>query len=103
MARALSRLIVGIHKNHPVGKTALFSTCTQLNIHAPDFPLDLKVSKQLDGTPELRYPPDTITLMTANFSEEELTLPKGTILGVVQDISKNLEVRVSDRKTLITV
>ena len=28
--------------------------------------------------------------MIANFSEEELTLPKGTILGVAQEISENL-------------
>jgi hypothetical protein len=28
--------------------------------------------------------------MIANFSEEELTLPKGTVLGVAQEISENL-------------
>jgi len=30
--------------------------------------------------------------MIANFSDEELTLPKGTILGVRQEVSENLVV-----------
>jgi len=33
--------------------------------------------------------------MTAKFSDEELTLPKGKILGVDQEISDNLVVSVS--------
>jgi hypothetical protein len=37
-------------------------------------------------------------LMTANFSDEELTLPKGTALGVAQEVSKNLVVSVSDEE-----
>ena len=61
-------------------------------MHTPDVPHDLNVSKQLDSTPEIRYPPDSITLMIANFSDEELTLHKGTILGVAQEISENLVV-----------
>ena len=36
--------------------------------------------------------------MIANFSDEELTLPKGTILGVAQEISENLVVSVSDEE-----
>jgi hypothetical protein len=36
--------------------------------------------------------------MIANFSDEELTLPKGTILGVAQEISKNLVVLASDEE-----
>jgi len=64
-------------------------------MHAPDVPHDLKVSKQLDSTPEIRYPPDSITLMIANFSHDELTLPKGTILGVAQEVSENLVVSVN--------
>ena len=39
--------------------------------------------------------PDSITLIIAKFSVEELTLPKGTIHGVDQEISKNLVVSVS--------
>ena len=35
-------------------------------------------------------------LMIANFSDEELALPKGTILGVAQEISENLVVSVKD-------
>ena len=57
VAHVLTRPGVGIHKNLPVGKSAL-STSTQLNMHAPDVPYDLKVSKRLDGTPEIRYPYD---------------------------------------------
>jgi len=41
-------------------------------------------------------------LMIAIFSEEELTLPKGTILGVAQEISENIVVSAM-RKTLIEV
>jgi len=70
----------------------LSTSCTHFNMHVPDLPHDLKVIKQLDSTPEIRYPPDSITLMMVNFSDEELTLPKGTILGVVQEISENLVV-----------
>jgi len=33
--------------------------------------------------------------MIAKFGDEELTLPKGTILGVAQEISENLVVSVS--------
>jgi hypothetical protein len=36
--------------------------------------------------------------MIAKFSEEELTLPKGTILGITQEISENLVVSVSDEE-----
>jgi len=36
--------------------------------------------------------------MIANFSDEELNLPKGTILGVAQEISENLVVSVSDEE-----
>jgi len=64
-------------------------------MHAPDVPHDLKVSKQLDSTPEIRYPSDSIKLTIANFSDEELTLPKGTILGVAQNVSENLVVSVN--------
>ena len=61
-------------------------------MHPPDVPHDLKVSKQLDSTREVRYPRDSVTLMKANFCDEELTLPKGTILGVAQEVSENLVV-----------
>jgi hypothetical protein len=67
-------------------------------MHAPDVPHDLKVSKQLDGKPEIRYPPDSILLMVVNFSEEKLTLPKGMVLGLDQEISENLAVSVSDEE-----
>ena len=83
---------VAIHRSQPVGKSALSTSCTQLKMHVPDVPHDLKVSKQLDSTPEIKYPPDSITLMIANFSNKELTLPKGTILAVAQEISENLVV-----------
>jgi hypothetical protein len=71
-------------------------------IHSPDVPHDLKVTKQLDGTPKIRYPPDSVMLMIANFSDEELTLNKGTILGVAQKISENLVVSVSDEENADT-
>jgi len=64
-------------------------------MHAPDVPHDLKVSKQLDSTPEIRYPPDSITLTIANFSDEELTLPKGRIIGVAQEVSEYLVASVN--------
>jgi len=64
-------------------------------MHAPDVPHDLKVIRQLDSTPEIEYPSDSITLMIANFSDDELTLPTGTILGVAQEISENLVVSFS--------
>jgi hypothetical protein len=102
VACVLTRPSVEIHKNQPAGKSALSTSCTQLNIHSPNVPHDLKVTKQLDGTPEFRYPPDSLTLMIANFSDEELTLPKETILGVAQEISENLVVSAM-RKTLIEV
>ena len=82
MASILTIPSVGVHKNQPVGKSALSTSCTPLNMNAPDFADDLKFSTRLDSTPELRYPPDSIMLMIANFSEEELTFPKGTILRV---------------------
>jgi hypothetical protein len=71
-------------------------------MHTLDVAHDLKFSKWLDGTPGLRYPPDSIMLMIANFIEEELTLPKGTILQVAQKISENLVVSAM-RKMLIEV
>ena len=65
-------------------------------MHAPDVPHDLKVSKQLDSTPDIRYPPDSKTLMIANFSDKELTLLKGTIRGVAQEVAENIVVSVKD-------
>ena len=70
VARVLTRPSVAIHKSQPVGKSALSTSCTQLNMHAPDIPYELKVSEQLDSTPEIRNPPGSIMLMTANFSDE---------------------------------
>jgi len=95
VVHVLTRPSVAIHRNQPVGKIVLPCSYTQLNMHAPDFPHDLEVSKQLDSTPEIRYPPNSITPMIANFSDEELTLPKGTILGVAQEVSENLVVSVN--------
>ena len=95
VARVLTRPSVGIHRSQAVGKSALPTSCTQLKMHTSDVPHDLKVSEHLDSNPEIRYPPDSITLMIANFSDEELTLPKGTILGVAQEVSENLVVSVS--------
>jgi len=94
VARVLTRPSVTIYRSQPVGKSALSTSCAQLNMHAPDVPHDLKVSKQLDSTPEIRYAPDSITLMITNFSDEELTLHKGTILGVAQEVSENLVVSI---------
>ena len=37
-------------------------------------------------------PCDTVVLMVVNFSEEPLTVQKGTVLGVAQEISENLVV-----------
>jgi hypothetical protein len=67
-------------------------------MHAPDAPHDHKVSKLLDGTPETRYPSDFIMLVIANFSDEELPVPKGTVLGVAQEISENLAVSLIDEE-----
>jgi len=36
--------------------------------------------------------------MVVNFSKEELTLPKGTVLGLAQEISENLVASVSDEE-----
>jgi hypothetical protein len=69
VARVLTRPSVGIHRNQQVGKSALSTSCTPLNMHAPDVPHDPKVSKQMDGTQEIGYPPDSIMLIIANFSE----------------------------------
>jgi len=92
VARVLTRPSVAIHSSQPAGKSALSTSCSQLNMHAPNFLHDVKARKQLDSTSDIRYPPDSITLMIAKFSDEELTLPKGTILGLAQEISENLVV-----------
>jgi hypothetical protein len=39
-ARVLTRLSVAIHRNQPVGKSAFSTSCTPLNMHAPDVPHD---------------------------------------------------------------
>jgi len=96
VASVLTRPSVGIYKNRPDRKSALSNSRIQINMHAPDVPHDLKVSKRMDGTPKIRYPPDSITLIVANFSVEELTLP--TILGVAQKISENFKVSVGDEE-----
>jgi hypothetical protein len=70
VAHVLTGPSAGIHKNQPVGKSALSTRCIQLNMHVPDVPHDLKVSKWLDGTPEIRYPPDSIMLTIVNFRED---------------------------------
>jgi hypothetical protein len=42
-------------------------------------------------------------MLIANFSKEELTLPKGTINGVAQDISENSVVSLRQKETLTDV
>ena len=96
VARVLTRPSVEIHRSQPSMKSALSTKSTHLNMHAPDVPHNLTVSKQLDSTPNIRYPLDSITLMIANFSDEELILPRRTILGVAQEVSENLVVSVKD-------
>ena len=94
VAHVLTRPSVAVHRSQPVGKSALSTSCTQLKMHASDVPHVLNVSEQQGSTPEIRYPPDSIT-MIANFSGKELALPKGTIHGVAQEVSENLVVSVS--------
>ena len=43
-------------------------------------------------------PCDTVVLMVVNFSEEPLTVQKGTVLGVAQEISENLVVPIDEVK-----
>ena len=100
VARVLTRPGVGIHKSQSAGKSALPAGCTQLNSHASDVPRDSKVNETKNSALETRYPSDTVMLMVVNFSKEELTLPKGTILGIAQSISENLVVSVSDEEKI---
>ena len=44
------------------------------------------------------YTSDAVMLMVANFSEESLTLPKGTVIGIAQEISENLVVPTSSEE-----
>ena len=94
--RVLTRPGVGIHKSRSAGKSAPSAGCTQLNSHAPDVPHNSKVNEPKDSALETRDPSDSVMLMVVNFSKEELTLPKGTILGIAQGISENLVVSVID-------
>jgi hypothetical protein len=55
VAHVVTRPSVGIHKNQSVGKSTLSTSCTPLNMHAPDLARDLKFSKWLDSTPGLRF------------------------------------------------
>ena len=66
----------------------------------PDVPHDFKVNEPKDSALETRYPCDSVMLMVVNFSKEELTLPKGTILGIAQGISEKLVVSVSDEENV---
>jgi hypothetical protein len=61
------------------------SSSTGFEIHAPSS-FDSKNNPQLETNPELRCPCDTKVLMGVNFSKEQVTLPKGTVLGVAQEI-----------------
>jgi hypothetical protein len=94
VARFLPKPSVEIHKCQSVGRSALSAGCTELNAHAAEVPHGFKVSKQPDDAKENRLPHDMIVLMFANFSEEVLNLPKGTVLGIAQDFSENLAVSV---------
>jgi hypothetical protein len=98
VARVLTRPSVKVHGSQPARKSALLAGCTQLNSHAPDVTHDSKVSEQQDCNFETGYPSDSVMLIVVNFSEEKLTLPKGTILGIAQGISENLVVSVSDEE-----
>jgi len=60
IARVLTRPSVAIHGSQPVGKSTLSTSCSQLNMHAPNVPHDLEARKQLDSTPEIRYPPASL-------------------------------------------
>jgi hypothetical protein len=61
------------------------SGSTGFEIHTPSS-FDSQTNPQLETNPELRCPCDTIVLMVVNFSKEQATLPKGTALGVAQEI-----------------
>jgi len=98
LARVFTRASVEIHEHQPDGKSALSTSCEPLNTHAPRFSREHRASTQLHSSPEFRCPRDSITLMIASFSEEKLTLPKGTVLGVAQEVSKNSTVTVDDEE-----
>jgi hypothetical protein len=96
VARGLSYPSVGMHRKPPVRRSAPPTSCTEVDTQALDFPHDFKADKQLSGAQDLSYPPDSVMLMITNFSDEALTLPKGTTIGVAQAISEDLVVSVSD-------
>jgi hypothetical protein len=96
-ARVLPKPGVGIHKSQSDGMSARYASCTELNANAAKVTRGFKVSKLPDGAAGTRHSHDTIVLMVANFSEEIRTLPKGTVLGIAQEVSENLVVSVTDQ------
>jgi hypothetical protein len=98
VARVLTKPGVEIHKSQSDGMSALSAGCTELNANAAEVTHGFKVSKQPDGGAGTRHPHDTIVLIVANFSEEILTLPKGTVLGIAQEVSEILVVSVTDQE-----
>jgi hypothetical protein len=92
VARVLTRPSVAMHRYQPAGRSVPSTSCNPLNTHAPGGGVTLypKASEQMRSTSEISCPPDSITLMIANFSEEKLTITKGMILGVAQEITENL-------------
>jgi hypothetical protein len=61
------------------------SSSTGFEIHTPSS-FDSQTNPQMETNPELRCPCDTIVLMVVNFSKGQVTLPKGTVLGIAQEI-----------------
>lgn len=71
----------------------------ELNKQGVEFSHNLNANKQLSGTQGFSYPFDSLMLLVAKFSDKKLTLPKGTTLGLAQEISENIVVSVTHEGT----
>jgi hypothetical protein len=70
---------------------------TGFETHSSCSVLESESNIALGSSQELKQSCDMVVLMVANFSDEQLTVPKGTVLGVAQEISESLVVLVDQK------
>lgn len=93
-ARVLTRISTGVALEQLTDVKVTVSrnlTASHRMRPTPDF----KVSESQPDTSRQAHTSDAVMLMIANFSEESLTLPKGTVIGIAEEISDNLVVSMS--------
>jgi hypothetical protein len=96
-ARGLAYVREENHGSHLADKDVLANHSNGTH-HKLSTPHSTKVTSETQGHSTYDLVPGTVLVMVANFSDEPITLPKATILGIAEEVSESLVASINDGK-----